>query len=250
MFRHWLLAVGRHSLHEPFIYDFYDSVIADPFLHSDVEEIEQLRNSYRHNRKKQDLQALGAASRQGQRSFRQLAFEGSTRPSHAQILYRISDHIHAKNIIELGTSLGFTSLYLTINPEVHLITLEGDPLLVEEAGKQFNRMKRTNIQQIEGNIDDTFIPALEQLQSVDMLYVDANHRYEPTVRYFEQALNYVHDNSVMVFDDIHWSAEMTRAWEKIRQHERVTMAIDLYQFGIVFFKPFRKTYYYRLDRYG
>ncbi len=250
MLRHWLLAIGKHSLHEPFIYDFYREVISNQSLHEDFSRIEALRNAYRQDRKKRDLNTLGALSQQGKRSFRQLAIGGSTNPSYARILYHITQFLNTENVIELGTSLGFTSLYLSSDPKVRLLTLEGDPILIKEAGKQFTAMQRQNIKLIEGNIDETLDPVLEELNRVDMMYIDANHRYDPTIRYFDQALKYIHEESVLIFDDIHWSVEMSQAWDKIRNDDRVTLSIDLYQFGIIFFKPFRQKYHYRIDKRG
>jgi hypothetical protein len=39
-----------------------------------------------------------------------------------------------------------------------------------------------------------------------------------------------------VFDDIRWSDEMTLAWEKIKNHPKVNVTIDLYSMGVVFFR--------------
>ncbi|MEJ2006344.1 MAG: class I SAM-dependent methyltransferase [Cyclobacteriaceae bacterium] len=250
MLRHWLLATDRHSLHEPFAYNLYQNVIIDQDTDPDFSSIEQIRSSYALKRQKLDLQVLGAASKQGKRSLRQLALYGSTRPTYARMLYRLTRFMEVSNVIELGTSLGLTSLYLSNDPGVKLLTLEGDPILIAQAKQQFEGMKRKNITIIGGNIDETFDEALHFSGSVDMIYFDANHRYEPTKHYFEKAKDYIHENSVLVFDDIHWSPEMTRAWNMIKNDRDVTMTVDLYQMGFVFFRPFRRKYNYLLEQRG
>src|SRR5262249_27487483 len=98
-----------------------------------------------------------------------------------------------------------------------------------------------NIQVITGNFDDTLTGMLQQLPMVDLAFLDGNHRLEPTLRYFEQVVSKVHEASVIILDDIHWSEEMEQAWKKIQQHPAVTCTIDLFFIGLVFFKEDIKT---------
>jgi predicted O-methyltransferase YrrM len=94
-----------------------------------------------------------------------------------------------------------------------------------------------NVQLIEGNLDDTLAPTLAALSGpIDFVFFDGNHRYEPTLRYFELCLTRRTDQSVFVFDDIHWSAEMDRAWEAIKSHPEVMLTVDLFYMGLVFFR--------------
>jgi predicted O-methyltransferase YrrM len=80
-----------------------------------------------------------------------------------------------------------------------------------------------------------------------MVYIDANHRYEPTLRYFDALVKYCTPDAVLVLDDIHWSAEMEKAWEKIKQHEKVTLTIDIFDAGLVFFTPLYTKQHYTLS---
>ena len=96
--------------------------------------------------------------------------------------------------------------------------------------------RRENIEIIVGNIDKTLSEKLNQTAQLDFVFFDANHRYEPTIRYFEQCLAKAHDESCFVFDDIYWSEEMRQAWQTIQNHESVTVSIDLFWVGIVFFR--------------
>jgi len=41
----------------------------------------------------------------------------------------------------------------------------------------------------------------------------------------------------LVFDDIHWSAEMEKAWLEIKSHPSVQYTIDIFFLGFVFFRP-------------
>ena len=70
----------------------------------------------------------------------------------------------------------------------------------------------------------------------DLAFIDANHKEEPTMRYFEQCLKLKTENSCFVFDDIYWSEEMKNAWERVKNHDEVSVSIDLFFVGLVFFR--------------
>ena len=67
-------------------------------------------------------------------------------------------------------------------------------------------------------------------------FLDGNHRKEPTERYFRELLPYLNNDSILVFDDIHWSKEMEEAWATIIEHEAIRCSIDLFFFGIAFMR--------------
>ena len=97
-------------------------------------------------------------------------------------------------------------------------------------------MGLTNISLIEGNFDEQLPKWLVYHKKVDFAFIDGNHLYKPTVAYFEALLEVVEDHSILVFDDIHWSEEMEQAWSEISGHKAVTLSIDLFFIGIVFFR--------------
>ena len=245
--RHWLLSVDRHSLHEPFVFELYEKVISRDSQENIFREIEELRQSYSLRHGKPSLQQLGAASKQYERTWKQLAVDGSTPPDRAQMLVRLSRFIHAKHVVELGTSLGMTALYLSSDKQVHVSTIEGDPALATEARRNFKDFNRMNIDFYAGHIDDLLPNILNKHSTVDLVFIDANHRYEPTLSYFDLLLNHIHENSVLVFDDIHWSSDMSGAWKKIISHPRVTLSLDGYRMGLVFFRPLMQKYHYRIS---
>jgi predicted O-methyltransferase YrrM len=75
---------------------------------------------------------------------------------------------------------------------------------------------------------------LSHLSAVDMAFIDGNHRYEPTLRYFNMLMTKAQEYTILIFDDIYWSPEMTDAWQAIKSDPRVSLTIDIYRFGIVF----------------
>ena len=113
----------------------------------------------------------------------------------------------------------------------------------EVAKGHFEKLSASNIHQVTGNFDDEIVPSIRRFlsrkakpASLDFVFFDGNHHKEPTLRYFLQSLEYANNNSVFVFDDIRWSPEMEEAWKEIREHPQVTITVDLFFMGIVFFR--------------
>lgn len=73
-------------------------------------------------------------------------------------------------------------------------------------------------------------------QTPNLVYFDGNHQKEATLIYFGMLLPLAHNDSVFIFDDIHWSKGMEEAWEEIKAHPRVRVTIDSFFWGIVFFR--------------
>ena len=249
-FHYWLHAVNEHSLHAPFIYRLYCDVIRADLNNSAYSSIEAVRQDLLQSKNFiliEDIGAKSLTSSQSRRSIRAIARHSLSSPKFSRLLYRLLAYIEADYVVELGTSLGINTLYLSAaRPSAQVFTLEGAPALADRAEDVFSQQNRTNIKLVRGNIDETLPPLLQQLPRVDLAYLDANHRYEPTVCYFDQITKKAHSNSTVVIDDIYWSAGMQQAWQAIRKHPAVTLSIDLFDAGLVFFRPLPVRQHYTL----
>ena len=117
----------------------------------------------------------------------------------------------------------------------HVYTLEGQPQLCQIARQNFKQLQLNNIQLIEGNINDTFPHLIQQIPQIDLLFIDANHQYQATIDYYRLAKTKTHKNTIIIFDDIHWSEGMQQAWNEIRQDPDIRLSIDIFHMGIVWF---------------
>ena len=185
-----------------------------------------------------DIGAPSLVSSHPKRTIRSLARHSLSSPKFSRLLYRLAVDQSSDHIVELGTSLGINTLYLaSARPSAQVYTLEGIPTIADRAENVFRQLQCANIRLVRGNIDQTLPQLLSQIHQVDLAYIDANHRFEPTVRYFEQLVTKTNENSIVVVDDIYWSSEMQRAWQYIKQHPAVTLSLDVFDAGIVFFLP-------------
>lgn len=187
-----------------------------------------------------EVKDLGAGSRVSKnniRSIGSIAKHATTPSKFSRLLSKTIDHFGYTEVLELGTSLGINTLYLSQKKEVNITTFEGDPIIAGLATSHFEKLGRANIEVIIGNIDQTLPDVLKRSKQIDLVYIDANHRHEPTLRYFESLLPFLHEKSLVVIDDIHWSKEMNEAWVVIKESAEVSLSIDLFEAGLLFFDP-------------
>ncbi len=240
---HWLNKVDEHSIHSPFFYDFYVNVIRKSREAAEIKEIEKIRANLLENNSSIEMQDLGAGTskvRNGNRTLAditKLSASPVRRSSLSSLYTHIIDYCAAKYIVELGTSIGLNALYLASKKDGQVFTFEGSKALANVALTHFEYFESKNIHLIEGNIDKTLPEFLQKTDKLNFVLMDANHRYEPTMRYFELLTRRLNEKSIVVVDDIHWSPEMESAWKQLYRHKLVYGSIDLYRCGILLFDP-------------
>lgn len=158
-------------------------------------------------------------------------------PKECRLMCRLVKKYCPQTMIELGTSLGIMSLYLSSgNHRGQLHTFEGNDSSAAIAQGLFDQHNAHNIQSHVGQFDEILPQVLEEISGVDLAVIDGNHTYQATIDYFHLLYKKSNRHSIFVFDDIYWSEGMTKAWEEIKAHPAVSLTIDLYDVGFVFFK--------------
>ena len=252
--RHIIKAKDEHSIHSPFIFALYCEVITSKAHYYAFDEIEKLREKLQNNQQKITFEDLGAGANNFNNnnknkfkttSIGKIANNSAKSPRLAQLLFRLVNYFQPKNLLDLGTSLGITTAYFAkTNAKIKITTFEGSKEISEIAKQNFQGLNINNISIITGNLNKTLSTYLKENfsteksdnNSLDFVFFDANHQYLPTINYFETCLPYVHENTVFIFDDIYWSQGMANAWKIIKKHPKTQQTIDLYWFGIVFFR--------------
>ncbi len=232
-------AQNEHAIHAPFLYNFYLKVIKNRQQNADFEAIEAIRSKLLNDEtpiSKFDFGA-GTRTRIKTKSLKNIAATSLSSQKKARLLFNIVRYLKCETIIEIGSSLGISTAYLaSANKNASVYSLEGNLDLIRLAKKTALQLNLTNIKFIDGNFDDTLPRLLQTLNSkIDFVYLDGNHRFSPTLRYFEMLLPNLHQNSILVVDDIYWSEEMTQAWQKIINRTGVTLTVNLFECGMVFF---------------
>ena len=233
-----------HGVHSPFVYTLCENVFNSQQQFYVFEELSELRKHLKEDEAEIEIDDMGAGSQKldgAKRKIKDIALHGISSQKQSELLFKLINFLKCEVIIELGTSLGLNTLYLSFaNSKSQIYSLEGSQSLVEFSQSLFAKKERTNITYIQGNFDQTLPQLLSKLSSFDLLYIDGNHTYEATLRYFKLALEKRTNDSVIIFDDIYWSKGMTQAWEEIKQNEHIKLTIDCFYFGMVFFREEQK----------
>lgn len=238
-FRYLGKASGPHGIHSPFIFDLVNEVLLSDDRYYAFESIEEERKRLLRSDKKIIRTDLGAGSQVSGKELKISSFaKASLCPEHlSRVLFKLSRYVRAKNVLEMGTALGITSAYLALSEVDKVVTLEGDPALLEESVAVWEKLGIQNIVGVPGNFDDILGKVIREHAPFDMVFVDGNHQLEPTLRYVEELKPHLSDQAVVVIDDIYWSQGMTSAWEKLKIDPTFSLTADLYRMGLLFKRP-------------
>ncbi|MES2417245.1 MAG: class I SAM-dependent methyltransferase [Bacteroidota bacterium] len=239
--KHRLTAKSRHGTHSPFVYRLVDEVIYDFSIKKVYEAIEQQRKKLLNDDTLITITDLGAGSYFNiarQRRVSDLAKKAVKNPKLAQLIYRLAKNHRPETIIELGTCLGITTAYLSkANTAATIVTIEGCLETAKIAAQNFKALNLSNVTLQVGNFNDLLPKEIAIREKLDFVYIDGNHTRAATLNYFEQCLAKVDENSLLIFDDIYWSPGMKQAWAEIKAHPQVTVTVDLFWIGLVYFRP-------------
>ena len=242
--KYLLISKTAHGIHSPFVFELYNEVIHKKSRYYAFDKIEQLRQKLLLSQKKIDVKDLGTG-KSGKRTISEIVERSAKSSKYGELLFRIGNYFKPGAILELGTSLGIGTSYLaSVNPNTNVFTIEGCPSTASEAKKNFELLGLKNTESVIGDFDSVLSSVLSNIQSrwlsgtisTILVFFDGNHRKEPTLKYFTQCLEFANNDSVFIFDDIHWSNEMEEAWKEIKQHPKVSLTIDLFFLGLVFFR--------------
>ena len=233
-------AGNRHDVHSPFVFALVVEVLRKRIPRAEHADTEKLRAALLKDARTITVTDLGAGSRNNnnsERRVRDIARTALKPRGQAEQLARMARYFKSRNVLELGTSLGITTLYLAeCVPNARIHTIEGCPAIAGIAQENFNARKAGNIISHVGPFNTELPTVLKSMDSLDLVFIDGNHAAEPTLDYFNRCLGKAHNDTVFVFDDIHWSEGMEEAWAAIKAHQQVTVTIDLFHFGIVFIR--------------
>ena len=235
-------AKSKYHIHSPFVFELITRVIENEFAYPEYLKAEATRQEMLNNHSSIEVVDFGAKS--GNKSYTssfkkisEIAKNSAIAPKYGQLLYRLVKHFEPQTILEIGTSLGISTIYQALaSPQSKLFCIEGCANTAEKAQENFNKLRLNNIELNIGNFDSLLPVILKKIKTIDFAFIDGNHRKEPTINYFEQCLPLTTNNSVLIFDDIHWSEGMEEAWNHIIANSKVTLSIDLFFMGIIFFK--------------
>ena len=231
---------NEHGVHSPFVFDlitkcFYDKTrLAEYFI------LKKYRKSLLENNDIIEVNDFGSGSKvfkSNKRKIAQISKVAGISSKRAELLFRIVKYFQPNEILEIGTSLGLATSALSLgNPNSKITSLERCQNLFQIAKNQCRLQNLNNIEFVNTEFSDFLNNSQLLAINYQLIYFDGNHSKKATLDYFELLLPTISNDSIWIFDDIHRNTAMEEAWEIIKNHTKVTVTIDTFLWGIVFFR--------------
>lgn len=239
--QYFFRARTRYDLHAPFAYALTEAILEDNRSFYAFQDIALLRRGLLKDTSLIQIQDHGAGSlvsHSSNRPVNSIARYSAISSRSGGLLFRLVQFLKPRKMLELGTSLGISAAYQAFAAQnAEMISIEGCPQTAAVARRNLDKLNIDNVDILEGIFEEQLPGALQQLRKLDYFYIDGDHRKGASLAYFDTCLPYLHESSVVVLADIHWSDEMEAAWQILQQHEQVRLSVDLFHFGLLFFRP-------------
>ena len=233
-----LSATNQHGVHSPFIYNFVTKCLYDKKKYKGYSKLMGYRNALVQNNEAIEITDFGSGSKvfkSNTRTINQIAKNSGTPIKRAKLFFRLTQYFKPKSTLELGTSLGIATHAMALGyPENNITSIEGCPKIALYGKQQLQSFKIGSVK-VETGEFKTILPQLKE-KNYDLIFFDGHHNKAATIQYFELLLPKAHNETIFVFDDIYWSKGMTKAWEYIKAHNAVTVTVDCFHLGFVFFR--------------
>lgn len=233
---YWIRSRNRHGIQAPFLYELNDSVWRKDCVELIHEPIEAYRKEMLRSNATIHIQDFGAGfsgKRHRERTVSYITRNSSKPPRYARMLYRLTKALSAQTVLELGTSIGVSSLYMATTG-ARVVTVEGCPQTAALARAGFSRFPDLRIESLNAEFDQAIDTLLNSSEQFDLLFIDGHHQFEPTLNYINSCMPILSPRAVVVVDDINWSDEMREAWASLCKDSRFTLTVDVFMLGILF----------------
>lgn len=231
---------NEHGVHSPFVFDLVTKCFYDKTKYPEYSIVKKYRKSLFENNDFIEVEDFGSGSKifkSNKRKIAQIAKVAGISSKRAELLFRIVRYFQPNEILEIGTSLGLATSAMSLgNLDAKITSLEGCSSSIAIAKNLSQSYNLNNIDFVNTKFEDYLINCQLNTENWHLIYFDGNHSKKATLDYFEFLLPTITNNSVWIFDDIHWNTEMEQAWESIKNHTKVTVTVDTFQWGIVFFR--------------
>ena len=229
---------NEHAVHSPFIFDLITKCFYHRTFYPEYNQLQSYRKSLLSDSQIIEIKDFGSGSKvfsSNKRQIKDIAKTSGTSHKRSKLLFRLMTYLNVQNALEFGTSLGIGTYSMALgNQNASIRSIEGCPEISRFTSDKFEQLNINNVQVV----NKVFSSALQDFKQnqFDLVFIDGHHDKEATIQYFQQLLLNAHNDSVFIFDDIHWSKGMTEAWDSIKNHPEVTVTIDTFFWGFVFFR--------------
>lgn len=194
------------SIHSPFVYEFMKKVLYDRGTNRDY-----------------DLMLRISRLLDGKN------FSTRSRRKQARLLYRLVRYMEPETVLTFGRLSALNTSALALGNLQTKVYLEQSPDFLES----LNSMGVVNVNLIRHDGDEE-----EQFERLNtgFVFFGLDDFGDDTWNNLEEGFGEVDEDTMLVFEGIHHSRHTEAAWEAIKASEDVTLTMDLYCIGVVFFR--------------
>jgi predicted O-methyltransferase YrrM len=229
-----------YGIHSPFVFDLVSRVFRNKIDTDIVCSIEKVRKKLIADRRSIVVNDLGTGSAKMKTNIKRVSDIARYSPvtkKYGVLLSNMAAEFGNPLIVEFGTSFGISTMYLASSCSGTVVqTMEGCRAISEIAINNFKEAGLNNINVFTGSFDEVWSDTISSGIKPGLVFIDGNHRKEPVLKYFKQISEISDNKTVVIIDDIYFSKEMGEAWNEIKLSENVTLTIDIFRMGIVFFR--------------
>jgi predicted O-methyltransferase YrrM len=229
-----------HGIHSPFVFDLVSRIFQNKADADIVCNIEMVRKRMISDKRSIIVKDLGTGSKKLKTNIRKVSDIARYSPvpeKYGVLLSNMAAEFGKPLIIEFGTSFGISTMYIAAScPDALVYTIEGCPSIAEIADKNFNESGLKNIKIFMGSFDEILPDIINPVNKPGLVFIDGNHLKEPVMNYFYRMAEISDSKTVIIIDDIYYSREMEEAWYEIKKYEKVSISVDIFRMGIVFFR--------------
>jgi len=238
---HFLIkSSSKHGIHSPFVYHFTDNCLSQKInlKNPHFKLFKSYKTALLKDKNTLQITDFGAGSKHFKDNVRKvsdIAKYAGISSAKAKLLIKIIDYFKPKSILEIGTSLGLSTFILSNQNKTKVITIEGCTKTQDKA-KYYLSLFGINSITFYNNQFDAILPKITENQKFDLIYFDGNHKKDATLKYFNYCLNSINNETLFIFDDIHLNSEMYECWQEIIKNRLITVSIDTFYYGLIFFR--------------
>ena len=229
-----------HGIHSPFVFDLVSRVFRNKIDTEIVSNIEQIRKKLIYDKGTITVTDFGSGSDNSEKYIRRVSCvvrKSCVPGNYGVLLANMAAEFGSPYILEFGTSFGISTMYLALANQSTLVkTIEGCPAISEIARKNFSETGIKNIEVVSGSFDDVLPSISDKNTAPGLIFIDGDHHKAPLLKYFSLLVEISDFKTVIIIDDINYSKEMEEAWNEIKRFDKVSITVDLYRMGIVFFR--------------
>ncbi|MCK5170957.1 MAG: class I SAM-dependent methyltransferase [Bacteroidales bacterium] len=247
--KYWFFAKHKkgHGIHSPFIYKLIINVLNNKKNDETLNKVFDVYNKLRKSKEILEFNEIGAGTnyKKSKRiTIGKIVKRSSINRKYGKLIYNLIKYFNPKEILELGTSVGISSAYIAqAAPQSNFKSIEGIEEKIRIAKETASEFKH-HTEFINGDFENILNSVLEKYDRLDLVFFDGNHKKQSTINYFNSCLEKIHNETIFIFDDIHWSDEMEEAWTEIKNHPKVKVSVDIFRMGLIFFRKELSYQYY------